>query len=182
MDGVIANFIRAALKLHFGSRWEAKLALWPKGDYFGYRQLGLLSGSFWKKITEAGANFWANLPMYPWTSDLIEMCRGFGSVCLLSAPSRHPSCVEGKLRWIQAVFGERFRDYIFAPSQHKKLLAAPNRYLIEDSEQNAEEFVAAGGGGAVIVPRLWNSLPELSTEPVEAVAKKLGDLTRRRIR
>ena len=176
MDGVIADFIKAALQVHFNEKWREVLEAWPKGVYETYGHMGITEVQFWDKINEGGADFWANIPEFPWTYDLIEMCREYGKVCILSSPSRNPDCAQGKLRWVKRVFGEKFRDYVFAPKQHKKLVAAPDRYLIEDSERNAEDFVAAGGGGVVIIPQPWNKHAATSVPMVDHVRAKLESL------
>ena len=173
MDGVLADFITAALKLHFGKAWRKVMDAWPKGVYETYKHMGLTVETFWDKINAAGTEFWANLPLFEWTEDLIEVCRSFGSICLLSAPSQHVSCVHGKLQWIQRVLGKKFRDFVLTPRQHKQLLAAPGRYLVEDSEQNAAEFMEAGGSGTIIIPQPWNSRPETAVPVADLVEKKL---------
>ena len=48
-----------------------------------------------------------------------------------------------------------FRDYLFAPSHQKQLLAGKNRILIDDSQRNVEQWKQAGGR-AVLVPQPWN--------------------------
>ncbi len=176
MDGVIADFMQAALKEHFGDRWQQHLRDWPKGKYESYGHMGLTVNQFWEKINAIGPDFWADLPTFSWTEDLIDMCREFGMICLLSSPSQHPDCVSGKLRWIKRVLGKGFKDYVFVPKRHKRLLAGPDRYLIEDSEQNANEFVEAGGGGAIVIPQPWNNYPERSLDLVGAVRQKLEGL------
>lgn len=177
MDGVLADFVQAALRVHFGNEWRDVLRAWPKGAYETYDHMGITVDQFWAKINKCGADFWAGLPLFPWTDSLIKACQALGTICVLSSPSRHPDCVQGKLRWIRRVFGEKFRNYIFAPKQHKYLLAAPGRYLVEDSEQNAAEFVEAGGGGAVIIPQPWNTRPPAKgLEVVTLVQNELRSL------
>lgn len=177
MDGVLADFVQAALRVHFGTGWFAVFRAWPKGVYETYDHMGITVDQFWAKINLCGADFWADLPIFQWTDWLIKACQALGTVCVLSSPSRHPDCVQGKLRWIKRVFGEKFRNYIFAPKQHKYLLAAPGRYLVEDSEQNAAEFVAARGSGAVIIPQPWNTRPPIKgLEVVTHVHNELRSL------
>ena len=157
MDGVLANFALAASQAILGDEAVEQPAAWPKGSYDIHNVYNLSREDFWAQIDAKGAAFWANLSEYVWARALFDGCTELGNVYILSAPSRNPSCVKGKLQWLQQFAGDKFRDYLFVPAQHKKLLAAPTRFLVEDSEQNAAEFVAAGGSGAVIVPQPWNT-------------------------
>jgi 5'(3')-deoxyribonucleotidase len=79
----------------------------------------------------------------------------------------------GKALWVNKwipVFNKRF-IITHAP---KHLLAGSDTLLIDDKDQNIEEFVAAGGQG-ILVPRPWNRLHEQAGETLQVVKSKLEE-------
>lgn len=104
---------------------------------------------FWRRMKVFGTDLWANLDPYPWTHDLVEACYdavGQPNVFILSAPSRTctPVC-SGKMAWLEKHLPEFPFDgrVIFAKQKH--LLAQPDRLLIDDKQENCEQFREAGG-------------------------------------
>jgi hypothetical protein len=115
--------------------------------------MGIEREAYWQAIASGGEAYWTNLIEYPWFDPLYRALKELAPVIFLSSPSRSPSCLSGKLRWLQTRFSPYFRDYIF--TTHKHLLAGSNRLLIDDDEGNVDKFQAAGGK-AVLFPQVWN--------------------------
>jgi 5'(3')-deoxyribonucleotidase len=122
-----------------------------------------------------GPDFWEHLPWLPDGEKLlaeIGQAIGWKNVSLCTSPTLEPSSAEGKLRWIRQhlpVFWER-RDYILTPLKWR--LATPNTILIDDCEDQVNQFLDHGGK-AILVPRPWNSLWEFQGDVVQHVRDHL---------
>ena len=130
MDGVLVDFEKGYYDLTGTSTKQ-----FPKGD-----------NSFWQPISDAGAEFWANLP---WMSDGQELWRYIKKYKpnILSAPSQDPSSKIGKEAWLKMNLQNSFKKAYFYNRANKKLFAGPNRILIDDMKQTIDEWNAAGGIG-----------------------------------
>lgn len=164
MDGVLADFVSAACKLHGRSAEEVK-----SWDF--YEKWGLTEDEFWEPINAAGAAFWANLEPYPWTESLLKQCRQADpQFFLCTKPSMMPACAMGKLQWIQTHLGRNFRNYFLAPV--KWPLAQVGRMLIDDSDGNVRDFDGAGGDYCLL-PQPWNLHSHLAHKREEVIAMDL---------
>ena len=130
MDGVLVDFEKGYYDLTGTSTKQ-----FPKGD-----------NSFWQPISDAGAEFWANLP---WMSDGQELWRYIKKYKpnILSAPSQDPSSKIGKEAWLKMNLQNSFKKAYFYNRANKKLFAGPNRILIDDMKQTIDEWNAKGGIG-----------------------------------
>lgn len=82
-------------------------------------------------------------------------------IFLLTAPTKDPECLAGKLDWIVDNLPEWLhRQYFITP--RKSELAREGRLLIDDSDKNINAWFDAGGTG-ILVPRPWNSLSCIDT-------------------
>lgn len=169
MDGVLCDFVSAAFRAH-GKEFCS--ATYPKGEYRIERVLGVTYDQFWVNIDGLGNNFWPTLKPYSWMQRLVAKVFEFDSeVKIATSPSENPNSWSGKqfwLRWhglghIRAKMGDE-----------KWLLAAPGRCLIDDSDENVNEFRAAGGD-AILFPQPWNSGTS-NGDLVDHVSKQLRDL------
>ena len=96
----------------------------------------------WKKIDEAGVEFWENLDLFPWTKRLIsEVKKKTDLLCFLTAPSNNPNSTIGKMSWIK----KHFKDIDFLIGQKKYYCASNNALLIDDSEKKIKLFEDHGG-------------------------------------
>lgn len=118
--------------------------------------------------------FWEDLWWTP-EGELIEQAvlHKFDSkyIYLLTTPMPNTGSGTGKLLWIKKHMPWAYNRTIisYAP---KSLLAGPNTLLIDDKDENIEEFVAAGGQG-LLVPRPWNKLCGLAGESLQVVKNGL---------
>ncbi len=99
---------------------------------------------FWDPINEAGYDFWINLK---WMSDgrkLWSHIEKFNPE-LLSAPSRQPDSRIAKHDWVKRELpGVHF---ILRSAKNKKEFASPTSILIDDREDNINDWIGAGGIG-----------------------------------
>jgi len=133
IDGVLADFIGGACKLH--GRSQGGLA----------PLLGMSAGAFYAPM---GQSFWAGLTPLPWMRDVVTMLEGkFGveNICLLTAPILTPGCFDGKLEWINTHLPQYRRRYLVGPAKH--FCASESSLLIDDNTTNVLDFTKAGGKG-----------------------------------
>lgn len=80
---------------------------------------------------------------------------GVQDVFFCTKPSRNPQSAAGKLEWIRRNAPPQMQQQ-YHLTAHKYDLARPTRLLIDDSQDNVDEFRAAGGR-AILWPRPWNA-------------------------
>lgn len=162
MDGVLADFIAAALSVHGRSDFVYPL----NGTKDVHTLLGVSKEAFYAPLDSA--DFWAELPKTEICDALLAAVEATGiPTYILSKPTRSPGSAAGKLRWLAAHAPHLAGRTIL--TGHKHLLAAPGRLLIDDMDGNVREWAAAGGT-AVLVPRPWNAAAGTAAEAA------LGDL------
>ena len=118
-----------------------------------YTVLGVSREIYWRTLGAQGEAFWAGLEPYPWFEQLYRSLSETAPVIFLTAATRAPECLSGKLKWLQARFGEAFRDYIITGL--KQQLAGPEAILVDDYDGNIDRFCEAGGSG-LLFPQVWN--------------------------
>ena len=150
MDGVCCDWVKAGLK-SVGK--EELIGTWRNGAKDLGQLTGLSYAEIWEKIDAEGSNWWRTLEEYSWFWELYNKLKERGDVVFCTSPSWDPNCHKGKLEWLHDRFGRSFRDYIF--TNRKFYVAKDNTILIDDNDQQCEDFVAHGGK-AVLFPQLWN--------------------------
>lgn len=118
---------------------------------------------FWNAIPRV---LWATCPkslQCDWLLDQCEALVGRDNICLLTGPTKDPDCLAGKLEWIHDVMPSWLhRQYLIGP--RKQFCAHPEALLIDDSDDNVNTF-RAWGGNAILVPRPWNTMHAVNTDP-----------------
>lgn len=156
LDGVCVDFISAAIAAH-GHDPNEVLDRWAAdhpGEFYPYKVLEMEVDSFWDLLHSLGESFWVQLEPYPWFEELHAKLDEMGHVVFCTSSTRAPSCLSGKLHWLQARFGAEFQDYVL--TAHKERLAHKSAFLIDDFDQNVDRFSARGGHG-ILFPQFWNS-------------------------
>lgn len=164
MDGVIVDFVGGASRL-FGTD------LTKHPDWGIEKALGITERQFWKKIDEAGEEFWEDLDEYPWTEELL-LVLGEHSFIISTSPSLHPNSTAGKVRWLKKKFGYGFTNYMIG--KHKYLMAKSGLTLIDDKDRNVEQFLYEGGS-AVLFPQPWNANRDFADDPVRVVCNYVNN-------
>jgi 5'(3')-deoxyribonucleotidase len=166
MDGVVSDFVGGVLQL-FGHKPSEK-SNWPVGE----RNLakgcsGIIGGQvtgneIWEHI-DASEDFWYNLEPIPEGFALWQMLDALTDrLYFCTSPSFDPTCLSGKLQWMQKYFGRQFRKYFIGADKH--ILATPDTVLIDDQEKNIEKFFEAGGN-TILIPQPWNALNGETFDP-----------------
>lgn len=149
MDGVLVDFCRGAYWAH-SKEYDG----YEPQDWDFFEAWGLTEDEFWAPINKAGHNFWASLPLYPWTRSLIDALGEIDEFFVATKCNMSPHSGSGKMVSLQRIFGEGFRNFSITP--RKELLAGKNRILIDDSDRNCHQFEEAGGA-AILFPQPWNA-------------------------
>lgn len=151
MDGVLADFVGGACTAHNRTCYDHP-------SHYGEFNLetiwGISAAEFWAPTNNF--EFWASLAKTPEADMIVETAVklvGWENVAILTSPSLHPSCVPAKRYWIEKYYPRLTKNMIFAWG--KGFIAGPGKLLVDDRDRNVDDF-RAGGGHAVLVPRLWN--------------------------
>lgn len=151
LDGVLADFVRGAMAYHrkyipIGDvRWD-----FPP-------QLGFDSENdpaFWNPLGEI---FWKNLGiLYDGMQVLYKLREIFPvhNIGVISSPCRTYGCDAGKRYWVEMNLPSDMRRNVFI-GNNKHLIAGPGKLLIDDSDENIDKWIKAGGWG-ILAPRPWN--------------------------
>ena len=150
LDGVIANFSSAAL-----ASLGVKEYSIPKGEWNieNWNGVNVTTSHFWKTIDSLGESFWENLEKFSYSDEMVKYLSKNYDLYFLTSPSKSPHCYSGKYKWIIKHYPHMERRIILTPNKH--LLAAPNRLLIDDSEEKIDKF-AAYGGETILLPQKYN--------------------------
>lgn len=174
MDGVLVDFVGGVLEL-FGVDHDQLYRVWPVNQHPFHEELGVKEDEFYERINANNGKMWENLKPYPFATWFYETCKSIAETTILSSPAGADSAA-GKIRFLQRWTGNPlFNDYIL--TSKKKMCASPNCILIDDKNENVEEFRKAGGN-AILFPQRWNNRHKLAAkrEPVTMVLKELQAL------
>jgi hypothetical protein len=130
MDGVLTNFDK---------RFDQFGGMSPKAYESKYGVKG-----FWDLITKVGAQFWSKMPWMPDGKLLWNYIKQYNP-SLLSAPSQDSSSRYGKHLWVnENIPGTKL---ILANREKKQNYSRKNRILIDDRQDNVQEWISRGGIG-----------------------------------
>lgn len=129
-------------------------------------------------VHELGDDFWKNLPKTPIADELIESIEALEEnghqVFVLTATARNSKSCAGKATWVKKNLPKKLRKenrIIF--TYQKWVCAQPGRFLIDDKNQNLEEWNGSGGT-AIKCHQPWNCP---TWEPSKALTcKKILDI------
>jgi len=158
MDGVIVDFDQG-IRDKYNAQWW-----YPTEWAIPYREFGTNFEDFWRGLNNF--TFWATLP---WTRDgkrILALLEPYKptilSACML------PFGTAGKTLWLETNYPAVVKDKrVLLANGHsaKAAVAGPGKILIDDKNENIDEWEAAGGIG-ILYPRPWNRFAE-SKYPLE---------------
>ena len=169
LDEVLCDFVGPALRLH-GLDPANVLATWPAGEYSMHTVLAMGELDFWNPILSTGYDFFLGLPLKPWAEELLDFCGKIARVTIVSRCT-HGACAAGKMDWLER---HGLKRYLIGPA--KDTCAHSGSVLIDDWDQNCEDFAQAGGRG-ILFPRIWNPLHGLKDDPMAYVRRQLKELS-----
>lgn len=163
LDGVLVDFNGSATAI-IGAENPPKKWRWYEDYEDGFRRVN--DACTWQ--------FWANLD---WMHDGHDILRAVidtfdpAQIYLLTTPMPNPGSASGKMEWIDRHL-PTYNKKIFITTASKSVVARPDTLLIDDKDQNVEEFTDAGGE-AILVPRPWNELHGWAGEAYQVVKNSL---------
>jgi 5'(3')-deoxyribonucleotidase len=160
MDGVIVDFVSAALAAVQRSDAPETISSWDMPKH-----LGISTAQFWD-AQNAQEDFWLNLKPYPNIGLFIDTLATYGDIYFATSPSLHPNCASHKIAWLRHHVGA-WTTGRFMIGKPKFLLSANRRLLIDDSDDNVNQFQMVGSGQAILFPRAWNAaghMPESAAQ------------------
>lgn len=170
LDDVLFDFSGRLLELHHSQ--DQPLALLPDGHI----DLLTMSGCFTRQgllqpIVDQGEYFWSTLPLLPWANELVDFlnaeCPKKWSIASNPGLGTFPAAMQGKLMAVEYHFSGYQSVFLGA---HKYELAGPHKCLIDDLQENVNDFQYRGGR-AIKFHRTWAA----SDDPLPAVLRKIRE-------
>jgi 5'(3')-deoxyribonucleotidase len=162
MDGVLADFIGGLFRV-LDFRFEIYPYSLPKGlwNFFEFmkKEYGIDTDKEIPRICSDSA-FWENLSVLPGAKFFHDKINLLHDISFLSAPTGDILLNgEGKAKWLRKhdFMGQNENKLIITTPEGKKgAFANPDTILLDDKDENVQDFLR-GGGKAVLVPRPWNN-------------------------
>lgn len=130
------------------------------------------SKDFVALMATGGWELWANLPKFPWTDDLFELCRSTVPTVIMTRPAPNPESAHGKMAWIQKNYPDIER-FAITPCKHH--LAHPGGLLIDDSVEGTAKF-REHGGWAYTFPQPWNDPNWENRDPLQEIRDQIKEI------
>lgn len=155
MDGVIANFVCAALDAcNKATNKNITIEDYPKHEWEISNIYDISVAEFWE-IINGTENFWLNIELYPWSYKLWAYLNTYtDNIVISTAPGHDPKCAYEKQIWIKKHFGIDNDKMMIG--RKKWLMARPDTLLIDDNTLNCNNF-SEYGGNVIQVPSNWNT-------------------------
>jgi len=144
-------------------------------EWHWFREIGVPFHRINEICTE---DFWATMP---WMHDgraILKAVEEFSrNITLVTAPMPNPGSWTGKDRWVLKNLPKYADRLIVTPAPKKLLCGGLDCLLIDDKNENVDDWVAEGGS-AILVPRPYNNNRALShgRDPVTHVKAELEKL------
>ena len=133
LDGVCVNLGKAIKVFGLGSFEEID----AKG----------IQDELWKRIREAGSDFWRDCPWMKDGQELWKYVKKYNPSILTAPPhSGKEECEKGKREWVKREMGQSV-NCIVTVAKLKQQYASPSAVLIDDMQKNIDQWKSAGGIG-----------------------------------
>lgn len=151
IDNTLLDLSRSVARL-LGRHDLAASADYPR-EYDWAKQLGTSNDDLWKLVEAEGPGFWATLPWNTYGERLLQSVIKTGEDVILFSRVVGPNSSAGKNIWKTNNVPRGIP--LFTTDSIKYPLAAPGRYLIDDSPDNCDAW-EVHGGTAILVPQPYN--------------------------
>lgn len=168
-DGVIADFVRG---------WERLYGIPPIYDdpvLVGRWNFMRVTGAPTPWHRDCGYEFYRDLPPTRDADELVAALEATGIPITILTASETPAMHAGKVAWLAKHYPQFLGRVEF--EVRKGDAALPGDVLVDDADHNVDAFVR-GGGHAVLVPRIWNSLHHYHHLPAADHLRRVFDTTR----
>ncbi len=151
LDNTLVDLARPVARL-LDRHDLAASADYPR-SYDWSKDFGVSNDWLWARVEEEGPDFWADLPWTLWGERLLDSLRRTGQDIILFSRVVGPNSAAGKNIWAANNIPRGIP--LFTTDSIKYPMAAPGRYLIDDSPENCDAWEARGGE-AIMVPQSYN--------------------------
>jgi 5'(3')-deoxyribonucleotidase len=172
MDGVLVDFDSIAMKYFNTTEDELKRCGWNPGGGWWNQYCDVT----YEHLSELEEDFWATLPKTQWCDQVIEIIENkFGpqNICILSTPVPNRGCLSGKYLWIENWYPKYLKQMLIG--RPKYFCSGSYKVLIDDDDENIQEFESEGGRG-ILFPRYCNNLHAKADNPIEYLKVELQKL------
>jgi 5'(3')-deoxyribonucleotidase len=173
MDGVVANFHKAACLTHGKPELMDSYPLGVDVD----AALGFPTReAFWQRTYELDPLFWDHVEEFPWFPAfyyiVVGLAKGKHNVAFLSKPDHNPHSHMAKAHWLQTRIpaNPRFEDFVL--TRRKELLAHPGAVLIDDDSRELTKWMEHGGHG-IVFRQPWNGYRVTDRDRLDWVCREL---------
>jgi len=174
MDGVLSDFGTAVIR-HYSLPVELyELDSWWKIiDIYCETYEGKTVNDFWNGFDYL---FWVNIPKTKECDTILAMVEQYKPVLLTTCSSkRDGSSAAGKLTWIAKYLPDYYADgRYFIGASDKSVVSGENKVLIDDSQDNYNNWWRKGGEG-ILVPRPWNLMGD-KVDVLEVIYEQLENI------
>lgn len=169
MDGILVDFVTGMIRSHELSIHHDE---WNSWHY--HKTLGLTLDEFYAPATVDG--WWENLPLYDWAHDLYQSVKSVAAdIIIATTPHSDDKCPSEKVRALRKhgfLDDKSVRYQIGSP---KCLMAKSGYILIDDSQDNYDNFTSKGGR-AILFPQPWNNNAHLIGDRMRYFTEQLRSL------
>ena len=171
LDGVLTDFVGACCKVH---HMEDPYKDGENAGEFDLAKLFDMSDTeFWHPLNKQ--SFWVNMKKTKEADqivDIVEKKFGKENCAILTSPSDSELSIVGKINWVKDHYPQFKRRIIVAAC---KSFMARDNILIDDKDENVEEFDKYGGGG-ILLPRMWNKFHYYHNDPLSILKEQLDSI------
>lgn len=167
LDGVLADFVEAAFIRH-----DIRIP-WADIQWDFVKQSGIDPETFWRSLD---FDFWKNVfrtAEFSATIDAAEKKFGKENIFICSSPCKTFGCGAGKAMWVDFYLPEYSQRLIL--TNRKEVFSGVGRVLIDDRDENVEDWIEAGGIG-ILVPRPWNVTRNTSRDVSDLIVRAIEDV------
>ncbi|WP_254512310.1 hypothetical protein [Anatilimnocola floriformis] len=151
---------------------QTLLARWPAGEPNINRVAEISKGKIWNMMKKAGPNFFADMPVNPWASELLAACQKVAVIITVtSGPPYFLPMRNGRAAWVARHCDDAIR---YKPIYVKEEFAAPDVLLIDLSDYACKVFAEAGGR-AVLWPDHRNAMHQV-TDAMSHVLERIDEV------
>ncbi len=154
MDGVLTNFHKGVCKaFHYPCVLDEMIRYafwedWKEKNVTGQDVNNICNQVFWEDLE--------------WMHDgkeilrIVEDAYGKENIFIITLPMPNAGSWTGKRIWIEHMAPD-YKKQLIVTQASRAFFASPNTLLIDDKQENVDEFIKAGGN-AILIPRPWNRL------------------------
>lgn len=158
LDGVLTDFYQAFHKA-LGIDYNQEKYPYTLGKYDIFEQIASIynidSATFDRILNDQ--DFWKTLPKTKEADEILTICEKFTQNIILFTNISHKmeNAIVGKYLWVKNNY-PKYINNILIGSVNKNILSFPGTILIDDCDENINNFNALYGIG-ILIPRKWNS-------------------------